>query len=136
MRNLTKLFICAIAMFFAFACSGSSSPSDAVMSMYNDAQSGNYKSAASYIYISAENVELSKQEIAELREKITTQMEVDWNRATDRKGEITLIELVDESIDESGERAKVKVKLVYSKGREEIKTREAVKVNGSWLVDL
>ncbi len=136
MKNLTKLFICAFAIFATLACSDSSTPSEVVLSMYNDAQAGDYKSAASCVYIVGHDKELSKAEIAELRTRVATQMEVDFKRAVERKGEITSIELMEETIAESGESAKVKVKLVYSKGREEIKTREAVKVKGSWLVDL
>lgn len=141
MRIITKLFICAVAMFTAFACSPNSSPSGVVTAVNKALQSGDYETVANYIYtddlgesaLKGNNVSF---DVDEFRSGLADTIGEKAGKAIEKKGGIESFEILNETIKESGDEAVVTVKTTYGDGSTDESDTEVVKHDGKWYLTL
>ena len=115
MKHFFAMMTAVAALFFVACGGGSSTPSDAVIKVYDQLAKGNYEAVADAFYFGNENPEQEAQARAMLvsmfNEKGAKQME--------SKGGIAGYEVVSETIAEDGQTAKVEVKITYGNGTED-----------------
>lgn len=123
-------------MLATFACSSSSTPSDAVKSAYSAMTSGDFTTAVTYIYLGEDKTTMSKEQMDDYRGWVMKDLEKTVKRDIKNYGEVTSVEILSETIEESGDKAEVESKIVYSNGKEDTESISLVLVNGKWLIDL
>ncbi len=135
MKKLFLIASCLFAMVLATSCggSGASTPADEALKCVKMLQDGNYEALVEEIQFdedaTAEEVEQSKQMLlAMAKDKGAKQIE--------EKGGITSYEVVEETIAEDGQTAKVKVAVTYGNGKTENEKYDLVNVDGTWKLTL
>jgi len=135
-----KSFIALIFVFsiFFFACSSgggsksttSKSPAKAVEKSFDYYISKNYDKTVS-TYVSGDYKKLTKEEIDKVKAMLPYATQED-----DKNGGLKSIVIVNETIADDGNTAKVEYKKIYGNGDEETVTAPLVKIDGDWFMAL
>ena len=129
MKKLSLVLSLAIAslLFFTTSCgtSSSSSPGDIAKKMFKDIEKGNVDAAIAIF--STKGEELSAEET----EKLTALLLMGQEDIKKKEG-IKSIEIVEEEINEAGDKADVTLKIIYGNGKEDTQTNKFVMENGKW----
>ena len=131
MKNLVKFFLVGIIAVTAVNCGGSAgnSPASIEKAIYSQFQKGNDE-AGIKIYFensTAEKTEKQDEMIKAFAEKQKESIEA--------KGGIKSFEIIEETIDESGETAIVVTKITYGDGTDKEEKNKYTKVEGKWKIN-
>jgi len=127
MKKITFLFVALATIFLVTACSSSKTPSDTVKTYYDHVKSGNYEKAVKCFYFEEE---AKKEDI----EAFAAKMKASY--AESGKNTISKIEILNEEINEDGDRAKVEVKILYKDGTEDTEKQKLKKTEkGEWKLE-
>lgn len=126
------LFVMSLALVVVLnSCGGgkSATPSDAAKECVELMKSGDFETLVDNCYfgedVSAEKVEQTKAMIVAMgNEKITKKIE--------KKEGIASYEVIEETIAEDGQTAKVKVKINYGNGSDEVEKYDLQLIDGEW----
>ena len=126
------LFAMSLALLVVMNSCGSeksATPADAAKECVELMKNGDFETLVNNLYfgdeVSAEKVEQTKNMIVAMgNEKVTKKIE--------KKEGITSYEVVEETIAEDGQTAKVKIKINYGNGSDEIDKYDLQLVNGEW----
>ena len=125
-----RFFLVGIIALVAVNCGGSAgtTPAGIEKSIYSQFQKGNYEKGMELYFNNMAGAETEKQDemIKALAEKAKQSFEA--------KGGIKDFEVIEETIDESGEKAVVVSKITYGDGTEKQETNKYVKVDGQWKI--
>lgn len=134
MKNFTKLFFCAAALFVAFACSSpSSTPSGTTEAVYKAMQSGDYETFSKYVYAAED---LTPEKAAEFRTGVSSMLEEKATKMYEKKGGLESFEILSEEISEDGTKAKVAVKTIYGDGSDQESNVPLIKQGDKWYVEI
>ena len=129
MKKLSLVLSLAIAslLFFTTSCgtSSSSSPSDIGKKMFEDIEKGNVDAAIAVFSTNGE--ELSDEDKTKL-----TAMLLMGQEEIKKKDGIKSIEIIEEAINEAGDKADVTLKIIYGNGEEDTQTNKFVMEDGKW----
>ena len=129
MKKFSLVLSLAIAslLFFTTSCgtSSSSSPGDIGKKMFKDIEKGNVD--AVIVVFSTDGEELSAEEI----EKLTALVLMGQEEIKKKDG-VKTIEIIEEEINEAGDKANVTLKVIYGNGEEDTQTNKFVMENGEW----
>ncbi len=134
MKKLFLLASCLFVLVLAASCggSGASTPSDEALKCVALIQDGNYEALVEEIQFdqdTPEKVEQAKQMLIAMgKDKGAKQIEA--------KGGITDYKVVEETIAEDGQTAKVKVDVTYGNGSVETEKYNMVNVDGTWKMTI
>lgn len=133
MKKLVGFITLLFGALFLAACS-SSTPSDVAKKAYGYIQDENYESFVDLLYVApGEDAEKAKKE----KESLVYLMKGLSGQNAEDKDKIKSYEVISEEIDESGEKAVVKMKVVYKDGKEKEETTKLKKdEDGNWKVQL
>ena len=130
MKKLSIILSLVIAsfLFFTTSCdtSSSSSPADISKKIIKDIEKGNVNAVIA-IY--------SKEITDEYKDELTAIVESGQEGMMDEGG-IKTIEIIEEDINEAGDKAKVKSKIIYINGVEEKLAFEFVMEDGKWKLSM
>ena len=132
MRKLMTFLVVGILAIVVAGCGGSgressNSPASIEKAMYSQFKSGNYEKGVTIFFDNlASDNEMKKEEIQAFAEKIKQGLEA--------QGGIANFEIIEETIDESGETATVRTKIIYGDGEEDENYTNYVKVDGKWKI--
>ena len=129
MKKLSLVLSLAIAslLFFTTSCgtSSSSSPGDIGKKMFEDIEKGNVDAAIAVFSTNGE--ELSDEDKTKL-----TAMLLMGQEEIKKKDGIKSIEIIEEAINEAGDKADVTLKIIYGNGEEDTQTNKFVMEDGKW----
>ena len=131
MKKLSLVLSLAIAslLFFTTSCGTSSSPSsspgDIGKKMFEDIEKGNVDAAIAVF--STNGKELSDEDKTKL-----TAMLLMGQEEIKKKDGIKSIEIIEEAINEAGDKADVTLKIIYGNGEEDTQTNKFVMEDGKW----
>ncbi len=129
MKKLSIILSLVIAsfLFFSTSCgtSSSSSPGDISVKIMKDTEKGNFDAV---INVFATN---GKELTDEEKAKLTAMLQMGQEEIKKKDG-IKSIEVIEEDINEAGDEAKVKMKVVYGNGEEDTDTQTLVMEDGKW----
>ncbi|MCD4790138.1 MAG: DUF4878 domain-containing protein [Bacteroidales bacterium] len=125
--NVILSLVIASFLFFSTSCgtSSSSSPGDISVKIIKDTEKGNANAVIAVI--STDGKELSDEDEA----KLTAMLQMGQEEIKKKDG-IKSIEVIKEDINEAGDKAKVKMKIVYGNGEEDTETYKFVMEDGKW----
>ena len=130
MKKLFTLFAVAVAMFMVSCASAPATPSDAAVEYYQCVVNGDYEAFANAVHFDTTDPE----EIAEGKAMITSLYKEKAAPQIEKKGGVTSIEAVGETISEDGNTANVQLKVVYGDGSEKNEDIKLVKVEDKWML--
>ena len=130
MKKLFTLFAVAVAMFMASCAGAPATPSDAAVEYYQCVVNGDYEAFANAVHFDTTDPE----EIAEGKAMITSLYKEKAAPQIEKKGGVTSIEAVGETISEDGNTANVQLKVVYGDGSEKNEDIKLVKVEDKWML--
>ncbi|MCK4678271.1 MAG: DUF4878 domain-containing protein [Bacteroidales bacterium] len=129
MKKFSLVLSLAIAslLFFTTSCgtSSSSSPGDIGKKMFEDIEKGNVDAAIAVFSTNGE--ELSEEDKA----KLTALLLMGQEEIKKKEG-IKSIEIIEEEINEAGDKADVTLKIIYGNGEEDTETNKFVMEDGKW----
>jgi len=129
MKNLVRIFLVGIIAVTAVNCGGSgTSPADIEKAIYSQFQKGNYE-AGIKIYFENSTAEKTEEQSEIIKAFAEKQKE-----SFEAKGGIKKFEIIEETIDESGETAIVVTKITFGDGSEKEERNKYVKVDGKWKI--
>lgn len=133
MKKFVGFITLLFGALFLAACS-SSTPSDVTKKAYGYIQDENYESFVDLLYVApGEDAEKTKKE----KESLVYLMKGLSGQDSDKKDKVKSYEVISEEIDETGEEAIVKMKVVYENGKEkEEKTKLKKDEDGNWKIQL
>lgn len=108
MKKFFTYFVALVAVLFV-ACGGSDTPGKAAVKIYNDLAAGNYEAVAENFYLDATDPD----DIREGREFLVALFKEKAAPEIEKKGGIKSVEVLEETINESGDKAEVKLKITY-----------------------
>ena len=133
MKKLSVILSLVITsfLFFYTSCgtSSSSSPGDISVKIMIDIEKGNIDAVIAVL--STNGKELSDEDTA----KLTAMLQMGQEEIKKKDG-IKTIEVIEEDINEAGDKAKVKMKIVYSNGAEDTETHKFVIEDGKWKLSM
>lgn len=130
MKKLFALFAVAVAMFMVSCAGAPATPSDAAVEYYQCVVNGDYEAFANAVHFDTTDPE----EIAEGKAMITSLYKEKAAPQIEKKGGVTSIEAVGETISEDGNTANVQLKVVYGDGSEKNEDIKLVKVEDKWML--
>lgn len=118
MKKMLTIVV-ALCAFVLIGCSGSSSdtPGKVVLKAYGHLQAGEYEKVSEMFWV--DPAKSSPEEVEQGRAMLTSLMQGKAAPQIAKKGGLKSYEVVEESISEDGQTAKVKVRVVYGNGKEE-----------------
>lgn len=130
MKKLSIILSLVIAsfLFFTTSCgtsSSSSSPADISKKIPKYIEKGNVD--AFIAVLSTDGNELSDEDKA----KLTAMVQMGQEEIKEKDG-IKSIEVIEEDINEAGDKANVKLKIIYGNGEEDTQTDKFVMEDGKW----
>lgn len=129
MKKLSIILSLVIAsfLFFTTSCgtSSSSSPADISKKIPKYIEKGNVD--AFIAVLSTDGNELSDED----KEKLTAMVQMGQAEIKEKDG-IKSIEVIEEDINEAGDKANVKLKIIYGNGEEDTQTDKFVMEDGKW----
>ena len=129
MKKLSIILSLVIAsfLFFTTSCgtSSSSSPGDISKKIPKYIEKGNVD--AFIAVLSTDGKELSDEDKA----KLTAMVQMGQEEIKEKDG-IKSIEVIEEDINEAGDKANVKLKIIYGNGEEDTQTDKFVMEDGKW----
>ena len=130
MRKLMRFFLVGVIALAAVNCGGSgTTPASIEKSIYSQFQKGNYeKGIKLYFENLADAGAMGKQDemISAFAEKA--------KESFDAKGGIKDFEIIEERIDDSGEKAVVVSRITYGDGTEKEESNKYIKVDEQWKI--
>ncbi len=121
-----------VAIFFA-ACGGPSSPAEIEMSIWKQVKAGNYEKAVTIWFDnSVKAEEPDKEELKAGIKEFSGKMEASIKK---KGGGIKDVKMLEETISEDGNSAKVICEITYNDGSIDKQTGKYVKVDGVWKID-
>lgn len=135
MRKSNLLTVLVIALSFVLSsCGGSTgssnSPSKAVEKAFGYYLKKDYDRMAA-MYANGEGKKLTKEELDKVKAMMPYATQQD-----EKKGGLKDFEIVEETIADDGNSAKVKVVKKYGNGKEDTDRLTLVKVDGDWLINV
>lgn len=133
MRKLFSLLLVVAAMFAITACGGDSSPKSVADKAMSALQKKNYDEFVKYV-----NIKTKEGEDPETARKMLSGMlQEKADKNYEKKGGFKSYEIVSETIDESGDKALVVVKMTFGNGETEEEDCPMVKDSeGNWKMDM
>ena len=129
MKKLSIILSLVIASFVLFTTScgtsSSSSPADISKNIIKNAEKGNFDAI---IDVFATN---GKELTAEEKAKLTAMLQMGQEEMKKKDG-VKSVEVIEEVINEAGDKATVKMKVVYGNGDESTQTDKFVMEDGKW----
>ncbi len=129
MKKLSIILSLVIASFVLFTTScgtsSSSSPADISKDILKNAEKGNFDAI---IDVFATN---GKELTAEEKAKLTAMLQMGQEEMKKKDG-VKSVEVIEEVINEAGDKATVKMKVVYGNGDEDTQTNKFVMEDGKW----
>ena len=129
MKKLSIILSLVIASFVLLTTScgtsSSSSPADISKNIIKNAEKGNFDAI---IDVFATN---GKELTAEEKAKLTAMLQMGQEEMKKKDG-IKSVEVIEEVINEAGDKATVKMKVVYGNGNEDTQTNKFVMEDGKW----
>ena len=133
MKKLGVILSLVIAsfLFFGTSCgtSSSSSPSDLSIKLIKDMEKGNVDAVIAVF--STQGKELTDEDKAKLNAMILMGQE-----KAKKKGGIKSVKVIEEDINEEGDKATVKLEIVYGDGSENTQADKFVMEDGKWKYSL
>ena len=130
MKKLFSIFAVAVAMFMVSCASAPATPGDAAVEYYQCVVNGDYEAFANAVHFDTTDPE----EIAEGKAMITSLYKEKAAPQIEKKGGVTSIEAVGETISEDGNTANVQLKVVYGDSSEKNEDIKLVKVEDKWML--
>ena len=129
MKKLSIILSLVIASFVLLTTScgtsSSSSPADISKNIIKNAEKGNFDAI---IDVFATN---GKELTAEEKAKLTAMLQMGQEEMKKKDG-VKTVEVIEEVINEAGDKATVKMKVVYGNGDEDTQTNKFVMEDGKW----
>ena len=129
MKKLSIIMSIVVASFLVFTTScgtsSSSSPADISKNIIKNAEKGNFDAIIDVFATNGK--ELTKEE----KTKLTTMLKMGQEEMKKKDG-VKSIEVIEEVINEAGDKATVKIKVVYGNGDENTQTNKFVMEDGKW----
>lgn len=114
MKQIFSIFV-AIAALMMVSCGGGSTPGESAVNVYQHIINGEYQEAIDMFYFDNENPE----EVAQGKAMLVSLLEEKTAPQIEAKGGIQNLEVLSETIAESGNEAVVELKIVYGDGSED-----------------
>ncbi len=129
MKKLSIILSLVIAsfVFFTTSCgiSSSTSPGDISLKILKNTEKGNFDAVIAVF--STDGKELSDEDKA----KLTAMLQMGQEEIKKKDG-IKSVEVIEEEINEAGDKAEVNLKIVYGNGEEDTATYNFVMEDGKW----
>ena len=131
MKQILNVLMMTIVMGLTLtACSSSTAtPKDAAMKAANLLKSGNYEAFVDNLVFD-ETVAADK--VKEQKAMLTAMLKEKIGKSIEKKGEVTDLELVSETISEDGNSAKVLINFVHANGDKEEYDFDLKNIDGEW----
>ena len=134
MKKLLSISVFRFMAFFMFSCGGGSTPKAVAEQAVKCIQSQDYKGYIDLTNLN-DNENMTSEEKEKSKEQLALLLEDKGKKEYDRKQGIKDYEINDETID--GDKATVKVKIIYGNGEEKEETMSLVKnKDGKWRIPL
>jgi hypothetical protein len=134
MKRFTILSLIALFVFSIGACTLVNTPSSAAKKMAGYLKNKDYQSFVDCISI--DNSNSTPEMVAQKKEYLVTMMKEKVGKSIDEKGGIKSYEVLDEKINQDGQRATVKLKYTYGDGSTNEQDTNLIKDNGQWKIVL
>ena len=128
MRKLVLSIFAGFCALIMVSCAGEATPANEAETYFENIKSNDWKAVIDQLYFKNEVTD-------EQKEGLVSMIEEKAQKSIEKDGTIESYELVSETIDESGEKAKVEYLIKYSTGKEKNKTVKLVKIDGKWMID-
>lgn len=133
MKNLMRMAAMMVVALAMFACGGgSNTPTGVAEKAMKCLQKGDYEGYVDLLYVKAKE----GKDVAEEKKQFTALVQEKGGKSIEQKGGIKSYETVSEEIDESGEKAVVKMKVVYGNSEDEEAFKLRKDEDGKWKIDL
>lgn len=133
MKKLFLILVATMAMFAFTACGGGNSPKSVAEEAMSALKNKDYDK-----FVDCAHITVKEGEDPEAAKKtISGMLQSKAESAYAKKGGFKSYEILSETIDESGDKAVVKVKMVYGNGEEEEEDCKMIKdEKGNWKMDI
>ena len=128
MKKLVLSIFAGFCALIMISCAGEATPANEAETYLENVKSGDWKAVIDQLYFKSEVTDEQKAGLASMIEEKA-------QKSIEKDGTIESYELVSETIDESGEKAKVEYLIKYSTGKEKNDTVKLVKIDGKWMID-
>lgn len=128
MKKLVLSIFAGFCALIMISCAGEATPANEAETYLENVKSGDWKAVIDQLYFKSEVTDEQKAGLASMIEEKA-------QKSIEKDGTIESYELVSETIDESGEKAKVEYLIKYSTGKEKNETVKLVKIDGKWMID-
>lgn len=128
MKKLVLSIFAGFCALIMISCAGEATPANEAETYLENVKSGDWKAVIDQLYFKSEVTD-------EQKEGLVSMIEEKAQKSIEKDGTIESYELVSETIDESGEKAKVEYLIKYSTGKEKNETVKLVKIDGKWMID-
>lgn len=128
MKKLVLSIFAGFCALIMVSCAGEATPANEAETYLENVKSGDWKAVIDQLYFKSEVTDEQKAGLASMIEEKA-------QKSIEKDGTIESYELVSETIDETGEKAKVEYLIKYSTGKEKNETVKLVKIDGKWMID-
>ncbi len=127
MRKLSLIMSLAFAsvMLFTTSCGSPSTPGDVSVELWKNVEKGNYDDVIDAYALGDE--EMSEEDRAKFTAMLTKS-----KAKIEEEGGIKSIEIIEEEINEAGDEATVKIKIIYGNDDEDTEKQKLVLADGKW----
>lgn len=132
MKKLFSIVLAFVAV-LVVSCSSSNTPGSAAVKIYDDMAAGKYEAVAEGFYLDATDPD----DIREGREFLVSIFKEKAAPQIEKKGGIKSVEVLEETINESGDKAEVKLKITYGNDTtEEEDVNMVLDKDGKWKASM
>lgn len=129
--RMTAMLVVTLAL---FACGGSNTPKDVAEKAVKCMQKGDYEGYVDLMYLNEKEGEDAEKQ-KEQKEQFVALVKEKGSKSIEERGGIKSYEVVSEEIDEDGEKAVVKMKVVYGDGERNETFKLRKDDDGNWKID-